>query len=173
MTRTSDLTRLAVGPVVFLAGLAVIAVSDALVVVGPFDRAEIGWALGVPLLAVAPALAALAERTPQLVGFSRRMAAVTSIAIGLIGLVAIATSVTFANCRPVASPLEILPQAVVAGALAAATFAGAYWVSARLSARQPVLAILAGATTWLLIAGAALLVVFVAFFPPLSCAAPG
>jgi hypothetical protein len=59
-----DFGRLLVGPLVYAGGIVVWWVSDRLLVIGPFDRAQIGWVLVVPMLALGPGLAGLAEAMP-------------------------------------------------------------------------------------------------------------
>jgi hypothetical protein len=49
------------GPLLVVAAIGVWYVSDGLVVLGPFDRAQIGWAVVLPLLALAPGVSGVAE----------------------------------------------------------------------------------------------------------------
>lgn len=161
------------GPLLVLAAIGVWYVSDRLVFVVPFDRALVGWAVVVPLLALAPGVAGLAEGREEFEESSRLVANLTTVGIGLAATTTVLVTVTFANCQPVTNPLDILPQALVAGLLAAAAFAVPYRVSAYLS-RQVRLwqAVVPAAGLWLLMAGFLIFVIFVVLFPPLSCAKP-
>jgi len=58
--RSHSLATLSVAPSLLVLALAIWFVSDRFVVIGPFDRATIGWAVVLPLLAIAPGAAALA-----------------------------------------------------------------------------------------------------------------
>jgi hypothetical protein len=48
--------RLLAGPLVLLAGLALLKLSDILLTIGPLDRAAFGWSVPVPMLLLAPGL---------------------------------------------------------------------------------------------------------------------
>jgi hypothetical protein len=59
-------------------------ISDRLLYVGPFDRAQFGWLVVVPLLAAAPAIAGLAWQ-----GMSNRRLLIAGVAVtGLVGVAA-------------------------------------------------------------------------------------
>jgi hypothetical protein len=161
------------GPLLVLAAIGVWYVSDRLIFVGPFDRAQIGWAVVVPLFALAPGIAGLAERRDELEESSRLAANLTVVGLGLGATMAVLATETIASCRPVASPLDILLQALVTGLLAAAAFAVPYRVAAYLSTRvRPWQAVVPAAGLCLLIAGIMLFVFSMFLFPTLSCARP-
>ena len=161
------------GPLLVLAAIGVWYVSDRLIFVGPFDRAQIGWAVVVPLLALAPGVAGLAEGQEEFEESSRLVANLTTVGIGMAATTTVLATVTFANCRPVTNPLDILPQALVTGLLAAAAFAVPYRVAAYLSRRvRPWQAVVPAAGLWLLMAGLLVFVNFLFLFPALSCAKP-
>src|SRR4051794_17537138 len=94
-----------VGPLLVLAAIGVWYVSDRFIIIGPFDRAQIGWAVVFPLLALAPGIAGLAEGRDELEESSRFVANLTTIGIGLGAMTTVLATVTFATCRPVVSPL--------------------------------------------------------------------
>ena len=50
---------LLVAPVIVVLAIALLWISNELVVIGPFDRASFGWAVPVPMLLLAPAIAGL------------------------------------------------------------------------------------------------------------------
>jgi hypothetical protein len=167
-----SLAALGVAPLLLLLGVASWFVSDRLVVIGPFDRATIGWAVVVPLLAIAPGAAALAGSGSTSPGLARLVVAGTSIITGLFVVLGLAAAITFVDCRPVSSPLQVvprtLPTALVLGvgfALSAATA----WGPAQHGRR--IVALLVGAAVWILAAALGLFALFVSF-PPLSCGAP-
>jgi hypothetical protein len=161
------------GPLLVLAAIGIWYVSDRLVLIGPFDRAQVGWLVVVPLLALAPGIAGLAGRRDELEESSRLVANLTALGIGLGAMTSVLATVTFVGCRPVGSPLDILPQALVIGVLAAAAFAAPYRVAAHLSSRvRPWQAVVPAAGLWLLMAGILLFVSSIVLFPALSCAKP-
>jgi hypothetical protein len=80
-----DLWWRVAAPLAFLAlALVLWMVSDRLLYIGPFDRAQFGWLVVVPLLAAAPAAAGLAWR-----GLSNRRLMIAAAAVtGLVGVAA-------------------------------------------------------------------------------------
>ena len=164
---------IAAGPLFVAAAVGVWWVSDRLLSIGPFDRATVGWAVVVPLLALAPGVAGLGEGNPGRIALSRRVADLTAVAIGVAVMALTLGAVTWANCRPVATPFDILPQAVIVGLLGGASYAVPYRVGTGfVRSGQTVAGLIAAGGLFLALAGLSLFIVFVALFPPLSCAAP-
>lgn len=90
-------------PALLLSAVAAWFVADQLVTIGPFDRAQVGW-LAVPLLALAPGVAALAEQRSGEVRRSRLVVAVVSLVVGVVVLVGMEATVTIVDCQPVTGP---------------------------------------------------------------------
>src|SRR3954468_15047244 len=67
-----------VAPVLVVSAAALLRISDALVVVGPFDRATFAWAIPVPMLLIAPAVAGLLG-----IGTDRRLGWIAVVAESL------------------------------------------------------------------------------------------
>ena len=170
--RSRSLATLIVAPSLLVLAVAVWFVSDRLVTIGPFDRAKIGWAVVLPLLALAPGAAALAGSRTTSPGLARLVVAGTSIITGLFVVLGLASAITFIDCRPATGPLEVvprtLPTAFVFG-IGFAISAAAAWGPA-LHGRR-VVALVVGAAVWI-VAGALGLFSFFVSFPPLSCGAP-
>lgn len=91
---------------------------------------------------------------------------------GVLVVIGLAATITFLDCRPVTSPLEVvprtLPTAFVMGIGFAISAAAAWGPALR---GRTLVALLVGAVVWI-VAAALGLIVFVLSFPPLSCAAP-
>jgi hypothetical protein len=170
--RSRSLATLVVAPSLLVLALAVWFVSDRLVTIGPFDRAKIGWAVVLPLLALAPGAAALAGSSSTSPGLARLVIAGTSIITGIFVVLGLASAITFVDCRPATGPLEVvprtLPTAFVLG-IGFAISAAAAWGPA-LHGRRLV-ALVVGAAVWIVAAVLGLFALFVSF-PPLSCGAP-
>jgi hypothetical protein len=163
------------GPLLFAAGLAVIAVSNALVTIGPFDRAQVGGAVGLPLLLLAPGVYALAFDHPDPV--ARRRAAL--LLAGLASVVAIlmtgwlAVTVTRLGCSTLASPLEALPSAVPMGIVAGLLVALPVIAAAREGrGGHGTRGVFVGGVAMLFGIGAALVLAAYWLFPVVSCASP-
>jgi hypothetical protein len=161
---------LAGGPVLFAVGLAVTYfIAD----IGPLDRAKVQGFVGLPLMAVAPGIAGLAGRTPEGRSRARVVTGATALGTAIVASWTTAVSVTFVGCRPVTSPIDVLPAAVIVGLLAAVTYGVAGTAALGTAGRRPGWAAVAvGALSFVGLAAASLLVVLAALFPPLSCAAP-
>ena len=170
--RSRSLATLVVAPSLLVLAVAIWFVSDRLVVIGPFDRAKIAWAVVLPLLALAPGVAALAGSGSTSPGLARLVVAVTSIVTGIVVVFGLASAITFIDCRPATGPLEVvprtLPTAFVFG-IGFAISAAAAWGTA-LHGRRLV-AVAVGAAVWIVMAAIGLFAFFVSF-PPLSCGAP-
>jgi hypothetical protein len=142
------------------------------VVIGPFDRAQIGWGLTVPLMALAPGAAAVAGTLTRRPDLARRLVWTVSILSGVVAWLWLASSITFMDCRDVTDRsavfMRVLPTALGV-ALAFAIGARA----ARLATDRGHLlaALVLGAGGWFGGAVIATAVFFVSF-PPLACAAP-
>jgi hypothetical protein len=170
--RSHSLATLGIAPALLVLALAVWFVSDRLVTIGPFDRAKIGWAVVLPLLALAPGAAALAGSGSTSPRLARLVVAGTSIATGIFVVLGLVSAITFIDCRPATGPLEVvprtLPTAFVLG-IGFAISAAAAWGPA-LHGRRLV-ALVVGAAVWIVAAALGLFAFFVSF-PPLSCGAP-
>jgi hypothetical protein len=170
--RSRPLATLMIAPSLLVLAVAVWFVSDRLVTIGPFDRAKIAWAVVLPLLAIAPGVAALAGSSSTSQGLARLVVAGTSVVTGLFVVFGLASAITVVDCRPATGPLELvprtLPTALVLG-IGFATSAAAAWGPA-LHGRRLV-AVAVGAAVWIVMAAIGLFAFFVTF-PPLSCGVP-
>ena len=147
--------------------------SDRLGTIGPFDRAAFGWAVVVPLALLTPGVVGLATaklgRRARLLG-----ATVIGLAITVVGTTGMALGTHQLGCRLISSPIEAVPPALVVSAVAAIGFSAATAASGSLAASVrrwrvgPTL--LVGGLIGV-VAIALTIVVFVAIFPALSCAA--
>ena len=113
--------ELVFGPLLVLGGAVTWWISDQLIVIGPFDRAQIGWAVVVPLLALGPAVTGLAARKPELSRQSRLVGMTTA---GLAGLWVLAAAVpvavvvlVMAVLQPTARRLRLMGWSLVAANL--------------------------------------------------------
>ena len=139
-----DLRAVAIAPFLIAASFAVVTISSALVVVGPFDRAQIGWAVGVPLFLLAPGAAALAARRA-----GGRVAAwsigAIAVALGVLTIAALVASMPRIGCAPTANSLEALFHAMPVGIAAGFTFAGPAAAAWFVKERGSVIALAVGA----------------------------
>ena len=169
--RSRSLTALGVAPLLLLLGVAIWFVADRLVTVGPFDRAQIEGMVVLPLIAIAPGAAALAGSGSTSRGMARLVVAVVSAAIALFVVIGLAATVTFLDCRPVTSPLQVvprtLPTALVLGVGFAISTAAASGPALR---GRALVTLLVGAAVWIVAIALGLFAFFVSF-PPLSCGA--
>jgi hypothetical protein len=120
---TSNRWLVATAPLALFALVIVIWVAiDRLVVIGPFDRAQLGWAVAVPLTVAVPVLGAWAG--DRLGRFGRvSMAVVLAIAAGIA--VGWPFWVSYANqCAAVGLPMPLGSIAITA-AIGALTMGGA------------------------------------------------
>jgi hypothetical protein len=167
-----SLVALGVAPLLLLLALATWFVSDRLVVIGPFDRATIGWGVVVPLLMMAPGAAALAGSGTTSPGLARLVVAGTSVVTGLVVVLGLASAVTFVDCRPVTGPLDVVPRTLPTAFLFGIGFAisvAAAWGPAQ--HRHSLVALVVGAAVWIVAAVLSLFALVVSF-PALSCGAP-
>jgi hypothetical protein len=167
-----SLAELAIAPALLVLGWVIWLVSDRLVIIGPFDRAQVEGVVVVPLLALAPGAAALAGRRtgrPRLAGL---VVAGVSIGVAVFVLIELATSITFLECRPVTSPVDVVPRVLAIAIVSGFGFAipaAAAWGPAQ--AGRTLLALAVGAIVWMALSILAI-GVFVVSFPALSCVPP-
>lgn len=162
--------ELVAGPVLFALGAGIMYFVRE---IGPLDLAKVQGLVALPLLALGPAVAGLAGRSQVTRATARTVISATAAVVGWLTVWAVAESVTFARCRPVTTPVEILPELVVMGVLGGAT----YWFAGTVALRSAAsgsqwIALAKGAGTFLLGAAVSVGVLFLALFPPLSCAPP-
>jgi hypothetical protein len=160
---------LAIAPALIAASAAVIVVSSSLVTIGPFDRAQIGWGVGVPLFLLAPGAAALASRHAG-VSAARWSIAAIAVVIGILTAAALAATMTMIGCAPATGPLGTLPAAVSVGIAAALAFAGpagAAWYARRWGSK---VAVAVGAIAGFGAIFATILVFAASFIIGVSCA---
>ncbi len=164
----AEIIWLAAGPVVFALGLAV---TYFIAEIGPLDRAKVQGFIGLPLMALGPGLAGLAGRRAAARSRARLVIGVSAAVVGFVALWAIAVSVAFVRCRPATSAIDVLPEAVIVGLLAATTYAVAGTAALGSAARgRRWVAVAVGAASFAGLAAVSVLVIFVALFPPRSCA---
>jgi hypothetical protein len=123
-TEPADLRFLAIAPLLIVASLVGLAVSNSLVTIGPFDRAQIGWGVGVPLLLLAPGAAALAGRRSggREAAWAVGVISVVLAVLPIVGLMA--TPAPSIGCAPASGPPEVLVHAIPVGISAGLGFAG-------------------------------------------------
>jgi hypothetical protein len=161
-----------VGPLLLVAAFVAWWVSDRLLYIGPFDRAQIGWGVVVPLAALAPWAAALVGRDPSVTRASRHWAVAVSLGLGLALILGLAATVAQIGCQPVNSPFAVLPLTIVPALVAGSSYWSAYTVADRIQRRRgAVVALVVSAGLWVGFLLATVLAVTLAF-PGVSCAAP-
>jgi hypothetical protein len=161
--------RLLIGPGLVILGLGLLKLSDLLLFIGPFDRAQFGWSVPIPMILLAPgALGVVARWSGR--PAARQVALVTGLLLGFVVGVAWFTSTTQVGCDPhpdlATRLLASLPIPLVLGI--------GWTLAGRLAIRfadRPLLALVAG-VAGAIAAGLAMLVAWAAFFPGLTCA-PG
>lgn len=158
-------SRLVAPLILFAAAASVWWLSDRLVQVGPFDRAKVGWFVVVPVLALSPAVAALA---------GGRAMALSAVVAALVVTIGLSLMITRIGCAPVGTALEIIPSAMAVGVTVGAGFAASSYAGL-VAGRK-----LAGHSVWATVLVSPLafvpamlvsLLVFAALFPPVSCPA--
>jgi hypothetical protein len=156
-----------VAPVIVASALILLALSTALIYVGPVDRATFGWLVPIPMLLLAPGAAGIAARWS-----GERTAvvaiAVVAVALGLVLTGTLVATVDRLGCEPVDDKLRILGYVAPSGLVFGAGFAAAALLALRLR-RQPIVAVVVAIATTL---GAWLLTVLVGglIFQGVSCA---
>jgi hypothetical protein len=120
---TTSVGGLVAGPLLLAGALVAFMVSNQLVTIGPFDRAQIGWFVVIPLYLASPGALSLAWRSPETRRWGVVLMAVLSTAIGVALAASIATTSPQIGCRPVAGPADALPVALAVGIVGALAFA--------------------------------------------------
>jgi hypothetical protein len=118
-----DIRPLAIAPILIVASFVVVTISSSVVMVGPFDRAQIGWGVGVPLFLLAPGAAALAGRQAGGRPASLSIGAI-GVALGVLTIVGLVALKPLIGCAPTGNALEILAHAIPVGIAAGLGFAG-------------------------------------------------
>jgi len=123
-------------------------ISDALLYVGPLDRAAFGWAVVMPVGFASPVVAGFAWRTLDRRG-TVIAAATFTIVVATLAAALFWRSVAFPDCEwPVRAPGEWIVPSVLTGALIAGGLALSGIVSMRLWRKgRWILAVVAGAGT--------------------------
>lgn len=160
-----------------LAYLASVAI-DGVRYVGPFDRAVLGWTIVVPLLLLAPGLAALAPRITRSRQRGRLVIGAVSVLVTAFTTYRLLLAITQIGCEPVAGPLQALPQSLALGLSAGVAFGLAASVASRVAGRASgVLARVAAAiglgAVLAAAGGAAILMLSAIVLPGASCPWPG
>jgi hypothetical protein len=114
---------LVAAPVLLVGALVAFMVSNQLITIGPFNRAQIGWFVVVPLYLTSPGALSLAWRSPETRRWGIVLTAVLSAAIGVALAASIATMSTQIGCRPIAGPADALPVALAVGIVGALGYA--------------------------------------------------
>lgn len=134
-------------------------ISDRLVYIGPFDRAQFGWLVVVPVWALTPVVAAYAWRP---MGTQPRflVAAIIGLVLSIVAAVLFFAAVAFPDCAfgATRTAADWVVPSIVVGLVIGAGFAAICLLAAR---------VLDGGTWWLTLvagSGAALALVFVAIF---------
>jgi hypothetical protein len=170
--RSHSLATLIVAPLLLLLGVAIWFVSDRLVVIGPFDRAQIGGLVVLPLFAIAPGAAALAGSGSSSPGLARLVVTGLSAAIALFVVIGLAATVTFLDCRPVTSQLQVVPHTLPTALVLSVGFAISTAAASGPALRgRALVTLLVGAAVWIVVIALGLFAFFISF-PPLSCGAP-
>ena len=173
---TSDAARrrpawpVVVAPLIVVAAIARLWISNELITIGPFDRASFGWAIPVPMLLIAPAVAGLVGRRVD----DRTVLVaviVTAVVLGLFVtgfLVAVTDRI---GCDTSVDKVAILGRVAPVGLAAGVGYALAAGIAGRLRDR-PVAALLTAisvaAASWFVA-----LTLFALAFQAASCAYVG
>jgi hypothetical protein len=166
-SRVVTAASLLVAPALIVAGIITWTISDRLLLIGPFDRAQVGWAVVVPLFMFAPGAAGIATiRAGRRAG--TLMIAAVAIGVGAALLASLAAVPRQIGCELVSDPIAIagrtLPIAITAGG----SFAVAATIAAGAASRGRPAAIVTGFLAGLA-GGAVTLLVFAATFPGVTC----
>jgi hypothetical protein len=155
-----------VAPVLVTVGIGLLRLSDALLSIGPLDRAQFGWSIPIPMILAAPAVGGLAGRWTGERSASRLLVA-TAVGLGLVVISSLVASIDHIGCSPQPDKVAILAYVAPIGIVAAL----GYLLSGAFSLRRrdsPIVAFLGGVGIAIL-AGAATLMTFAALFPGLTC----
>ena len=159
--------RLLAGPLVLLAGLALLKLSDVLVVIGPLDRAQFGWLVAFPMIVAAPGLVGVAAAWSGVRG-ARWTAVGMGATFGLLVGIAWFASTKQVGCNQYPDSVQVLFASLPVPLVLGIGWTAAGWFAIR-HADRPWLALGAGIAGAIL-AGVAMIVTFALFFPALSCA---
>lgn len=158
-----------VGPLLVAVSLLVWLVADRLVVIGPFDRAQITGAIALPLFLLAPGTLGVAAAQAD-ARRGRLALALVPAALGVLAVAGLMATVAQVGCRPVAGPADVLAPALPVGLAVALAFGLPALAARRLAGRGSLVAVASAAA--LALVGAVVVVgVALAAFPVLSCAA--
>jgi hypothetical protein len=161
----SSLALLA-GPILFAIGVVLGFVSNAMIWIGPIDRATFGWAVVVPVCLVAPVLSGLvARRVGERAALLASLLAAAAIAVFFSW--SLAANVTQLGCDPNPDRLLVVGHAAPVGLAVGLAFAAAAWATLRLRERRP-LAVAVGLGT-AIVGGIVSLLVFAAEFGAYTC----
>jgi hypothetical protein len=165
--RAPSAARLLAGPALLALGLVLLGVSNELGGVGPLDRAAFGWLVPVPMLLLAPGVAASAaqrgDRTP-----ARRAIDLMGLGLGAVTFVALATGTRQLGCDPHPSTLAVLTASLPVPLVLGAGWALAGRAALRFADR-PLAAVVVGALGAVGAAIAMLLTIGL-LFPAAGCA---
>ena len=103
-----------VGPLLVAVSLLVWLVADRLVVIGPFDRAQITGAIALPLFLLAPGTLGVAAAQAD-ARRGRPALALVPAALGVLAVAGLIATVAQVGCRPVAGPADVLAPALPVG----------------------------------------------------------
>jgi hypothetical protein len=160
---------LSVGPLLVAVSLLVWLVADRLVIIGPFDRAQITGIIALPLFLLAPGTLGVAAAQAD-ARRGRLALALVPVALGVLAVVGLMATVTQVGCRPVAGPADVLAPALPVGLAVALAF-GLPALTARQLADRGSLVAIAGAAVLAVVGAVVVLGVALVAFPVLSCAA--
>ena len=157
---------LLIAPLLVVGGIALLRISDALIFIGPFDRASFSWAIPIPMILVSPAVAGLAARwsgvQPARIGL-----AVLAIGLALYLVISITVTVNQIGCNPVSDRAGVLAYVAPIGIVAGLGFFLAGWVA--LGRRERPAAAFFVATAVAIATGVATLMTFAAEFQGVTC----
>ena len=155
-----------IAPLLVVGGIVLLWISNELVVIGPFDRATFGWAVPIPMILVAPAVAGLAAR---LTGDATARTVLVGLAVGLGAFIDLWLTIVVdrIGCNPVSDKAGVLAYVAPIGIVAGLGFFLAGRV-ARRRRERPVAAFFV-ATAVAIAAGVATLMTFAAEFQGVTC----
>jgi hypothetical protein len=160
----------ALSPVIALAAawLSTYAI-DAVLRIGPLDRAWLGWGITIPLVLISPWLAAQAAHRAGDESLAWLAVLAPAVLAGAAVTLLLALSTTQVLCTAVTNPLQAVPRALIVGVATGLAFAIAAGFTLLLPRDRPVVALLVSGVTG--IGGVfAVALALVYAFPPLSCA---
>lgn len=155
-----------VGPALLVLGVALLFVSDAVLYIGPFDRAAFGWTFCVPLLAIAPAASGLAGRwsSPTV---TLAVAGAVAVGSGLFVLARLVATVHRMGCEPVDDPVRVAGHVLPLAAVTTAAYGVAVGL-AYTNRSRPIVAGVVG-VAGAIVGGTAMILTYAALFPGVTC----